>query len=347
MPTARGKFKTQRSVVDAHGISISREFVQRKGESERAVVQRANKWQVENRGKAPSPTMTLERAVQIYLEYRKADLDEGLIQPPTYRADQTDSKNLVEALGAQTIDRIDAYGIDMATKALSSTPRTAKGMREFGRKLYKWLIARHWAERNPFMDSRPVSYEPDKWQEPMTAEEFEEALAKVEQADIRTMLATLRWTGLRPKGVRELLWSELEEKDGRLFIRKQTAKRTSGKRPVFVPKVAADMIREMPRTSLFVFPSPKTGKPYAETHVAKIWRGVRPNDRGVYDLKHLRVTELAEFGLDPEKTVAAVGMKSTQSLQHYRQISASKLAMEIENVGTQVGTSKRKRKNSG
>jgi len=42
--TTRGKYKTQRSVIDAFGFSRSKEFVQRKGESKRSVDQREMKF---------------------------------------------------------------------------------------------------------------------------------------------------------------------------------------------------------------------------------------------------------------------------------------------------------------
>src|SRR5262245_32768369 len=128
MPTSRGRYKTQRSAIDINGMSQSKEFVQRVGESIRAVNQRANAWQVEMRGKAPSPDMTLRRAIEIYLEYRKADLDEGIIQAPTDNADVNDSKNLKAALGSQKIGLVNTHGVDMALKALAAKKRTAKGM---------------------------------------------------------------------------------------------------------------------------------------------------------------------------------------------------------------------------
>jgi integrase len=368
MATSRNRYKTQRSVIDANGIARSKEFVQRKDESKRSVDQRANKWQVDMRGKMPSQDMALELAVRIHLEYRKADLDEGIIGPDTYRADQTDALNLLQVFGADReqakkflkpiegeeevlslgtpkISQIDTYRIDLALRPLAKKKaRTAKGLREYGRRLYNWIVAKKWSDENPFVDSRAIAYDPEKFEEPMTPEEFDESLAKVSRQDIKTMLALLRWTALRPKGARELLWSELEERNGRLFARKQKAKRTSGTRPVFIPEPAASMIRAMPRTSLFVFPSTKTGRPYDHSFLASQWRKVRPNDRGVYDLKHLRVSELSEI-FDDTGTAVAAGMKSMQALSNYRQFSPDKIAEAIERSEQSRNTQKRKHAN--
>jgi integrase len=315
---------------------VRKEFVQRvrTKETERQVTLRADKWLRENLGKLPTMTMPLTRAIELYIEDRQDDD----IRPVSLKDDKYVSELLKSALGTVRIDALDAFGIELALKPWRSKARTAKKIRDFGRKLYKWLAKRGWVDvaRNPFQQARAVKYAPSKWQEPITPAHFAKAMEHVTRDDYRAVLLLLRWTGMRPKSARELTWPEVEERDGRMWIRKVSAKTTAGTRPVLVRKEAAEAIRALPKSSVFVFPSAKTGKPYNETTIMGAWRdaqtaaGLTP--RPLYDLKHLRVTELAEE-FDDVTVAYAVGLDSADAIRNnYRQIDGERLAKRIESL---------------
>ncbi len=333
--TSRGQFKTTRQYIGPDGLPVRKEFIQRKRESERAVVIRADKWVSENVGKLPTRTMSLARSIELYIEDRESEE----IRVVTLKDDRFVSALLSHALGVVRIDALDAYGIERALRTWREKPRTAKKVRDFGRKLYKWLAKRGWVDdsRNPFTQAKAPTYAPEKWQEPISTEHFETALAKVCAADYRAVLLLLRWTGIRPKSARELMWAEIGEKEGRMWITKQSAKRISGTRPVMVPAAAAENIRALPRTSLFVFPSPKTGKPYSDTTIMAQWRraqkaaGLTP--RELYDLKHMRVTELSRI-MNSEEVAVSVGLESSEAIRNnYFQIDRTALAQVIDDAG--------------
>lgn len=349
MPTSRGKFKTQRSVIGADGLPIEKEFVQKhpkggKLESVRSVIQRANTWAVEMRGKAPSPSMSLEAAIDLYLEYREGDYRAGEISLPTFRADKTYSKHLKTLLGSVKIGSLDAYAIDLALRELAPKKRTAKGARESGRMIYKWLIKRKWATENPFLDSKPIDYSPPQYEEPI--EDPWSVIAKVEDQTAREIYSALLCSGLRPKGIRELLLSEIVIRGDQVWIQKASAKNEAGKRPVYVTEPGASILKsklESP-TSLFAFPNPKTGQPYGQTWLCDHWRKVRPNERGPYDLKHFEVSRLVEANWTAPQIAARVGVKSAKSIEHYIQFNLNKLAERIDSSEQSRNRTKKKAK---
>ena len=331
-----GRFRTSRQYVGPDGLPVRKVFVTRKRsrETPKQVGARADSWLSENIGKLPTPTMTLERAIELYMEYRE---DDDITQV-TLQDDKYVSSIMKPVLGPARTDTLDAFAVELALKTWKDKPRTAKKVRDFGRKLYKWLAKRHWTDEshNPFSQAKAPGYAPEKWQEPLTSEHFDEALQYVTRADYRAILLLLRWTGIRPKSARELTWPEVSEKDSRMWIRKVRAKTQAGTRPIMVPKVAADAIRALNKSSVFIFPSPKTSRPYNETTIMGIWRQAQADAgldevRPLYDLKHLRVTEYAEY-LDDVETAAAVGLNSPEVIRNsYRQLSRNRLAERIEN----------------
>jgi hypothetical protein len=316
---------------------VRKEFVQRKRtkESERQVVIRADKWLAENIGRIPAPTMKLERAIELYIEARESED----IAVPTLTDDKFVSELLKSSIGEARIDTLDAFAIELALREWKDRPRTAKKVRDFGRKLYRWLAKRGWADetRNPFAMAKAPRYAPEKWEEPIDASHFDRALAHVARADFRAILLLLRWTGIRPKSARELAWPEVTvDGHGRTWIRKATAKTRAGMRPLFVPSAAADAIHALPRTSVLAFPSCRTGRPYNETAIMSAWRdaqvaaGFEP--RPLYDLKHLRVTELSGT-FDDAEIAAVVGLDSPEVIRNsYRQMSRNKLAARVESM---------------
>ena len=160
--TSRGRYKTTRKFT-VDGATYKKEFVQRQNESIRSVNQRANDWQSTNRGKRISPFRTIASVSELYMEYRQGDS----IQPVTLKDDQYAAGLLTNLLGTVDVSKVDPVGVELALRTWAHKPRTAKKIRDFGRKLFTWLNKRGWTDSNPFAQAKPVQYEPDVWQEPM------------------------------------------------------------------------------------------------------------------------------------------------------------------------------------
>lgn len=316
-----GRWQTSRSVEGREKV-----FVSRKGESLRQLTQRANRWQYESRDGDRSD-LSLARAVELFLEFRSgSDRAES-----TKKDDRFAAKVLLDLFGPVRIGSVDPVGVDLALRPLQGKPRTAQKVRAFGRMLYKWLMARSWAKSNPFQLSTPIRYEPEVWEEVMPAQAFEEALRFVPHENMRALLTLLRWTAIRPKAARELTWFEVQDDGERMYVAKARAKSRAGRRPVFVRPEAADLIRSLPRTSEFVFPSTSRRATWSETHLLSVWKSALRSagfeGRKVYDLKHLRASELLDLTHGDAGTVARIiGVSSPSVLEkNYRQFKQREL----------------------
>lgn len=323
-----GKWQTVRSVCGER-----KTFVQRKGESRRQLADRADRWAYEAKPTGGKGETKVARAVEVYLAHRKGDA----VSVATLKDDEFAGRLLAGAMGDVRIGALYAAGVDLALRKWHGKPRTAKKVRDFGRKLYNWLEAQQWTDRNPFRLSRPVPYQPETFQEPMPAEHFDAALQQVECPRLRAMFLLLRWTGMRPKSARELLWFELRENQGRLYVCKQKAKTPAGRRPMLVLDPARSAVLSLPKESEYVFPSSSGRRPdFSEKWVQTVWKkaqvdaGLAP--RPLYDLKHLRATELVEM-LDRHAAADLLGLASPQVLErHYVQIDRKKLEEKVAGV---------------
>lgn len=312
-----GRWQTVRSVAGRE-----RCFVSRKGESLRELTARADRAAYESRPGALMPDMEIARAVGLFLEARKG----APIAGSTRKDGEFAGRLLASLLGSCRVGSLDPFAVDSALASLAHKPRTAQKLRAFGRMLYRWLRKRGWTERDPFSLSSPVRYEPEVWEEPMPAEDFDLALAHVGDAGMRALLLLLRWTAMRPKAARELTWFEVRDDGQRMYVVKASAKSRAGRRPVLVRPEAADAVRALPRSSAFVFPSTSGRRAtWSETHLLAVWKGAQAKaglaPRKVYDLKHLRVTELCEAADGDAGLVARiVGVSSPSVIErHYRQ----------------------------
>lgn len=326
--TSRGRFKTTRKYT--HNTVVERrEFVQRKGESQSSVAKRADEWLAANKGRHQNPLKSLAQCIDLYLEHR-----EGADLAPKTRRDDRYAASIVKALlGSRPVEQIDATDVERALRLYKGKPRTAKKARDFGGRVLKFLKKRRLTQENPFLEADPIPYSPKRFEEPMDPADFDKAAALVD-GPVRTLLLLLRYTGIRPTAGKDLMWPEVSQ-GRRMFIRKASNKNEAGTRGMPVPEKVAALIRAIPKTSVFVFPSKRTGKPWSYSHVDKTWRSAQRKAgvevRGLYALKHLRVTELRDRLKDDVKVAAAVGISSPQVIgQSYAQIDRQKLHEDVD-----------------
>jgi len=323
-----GRFTTVRTVEGRR-----RSFYQNKGESRKSVKERADAWAYEARQGVGRPEVALSRAIALYMEHRKGD---GLSWS-TYKDDQFMARLLTREIGGVRIGKLDPIGVELALRRLAERPRTAKKFRDYGRKLYKWLAKRAWVSRNPFAEAQPVRYVPGGYEEPMGAADFERALARVAVEAMKPLYLFLRWTGVRPTSARSLTWFEVTDDGQKMYVRKASAKTPAGRRRIRVHEPARSAVLSMPKTSEYVFPSTSSRRPtWSAKYVLDVWKraqvdaGLEP--RSVYDLKHLRITELCElFDGDADAVALVVGLQSSEVVRrHYRQYDQERLDSRSE-----------------
>lgn len=310
--------------VTIGGVTTSKQFVQNKGESLRALTRRANEWQVKAREKTPGPNMTLGEAAALYNESRIGERAAATLEDDVFCA------KLLEPIAKVKMDKLDPFQVERLMNAYRDRPRTAKKIRDYGRKLYNWLAKRRWITENPFALASPARYAPAKWEEPVRAEDFDKALECVKQPSLRALLLLLRWTAMRPKSARELVWPEVQGD----WIVKQTAKTVAGTRPILLPKPARDAIEALPKAGFYVFLTNK-GTPYAESTLIKGWKdaqekaGLTP--RKLYDLKHLRITEMRSILMDDAAVARMAGLSSADVVRgNYAQFDVKELRRRLE-----------------
>lgn len=294
-----------------------RTFIQREGESRTKLVKRVEEAAHSPVGRAHG--MRLTEAIGLYLEFRRGEP----IAAPTLTDDLYAGRHLSAAVAGIRVEELNGVAVDEVLRRWDGCPRTKKKMRDFGRKLYRHLVRQGWTGKNPFRDSTPVKYRPEDDEEPMRPEDFAKAIAFI-GGSMKALLVTLRCTALRPLGVRELTWPEVEIDGEAVYIKLSRAKTPAGRRRIRVQEPAASMIRELPKESILVFPSSRGGAWSAEWLLEK-WKeaqakaGLEP--RKVYDLKKMRVTELCEaFDGDAWSVCRVIGLESSQVVErHYRQ----------------------------
>lgn len=330
-----GRFRTTRQYKAADGLFVSKAFAARKGENDQAVIDRADEWLKEERGKIPSPKMRLRRAFDLWLDYKRRQRK----AERTIEDYEETAAWICAKFGEVEVRKLTAFHVDslIFDWTAQGKLRSAKKIRDVGRNAFNYFLRNKWRERedgNPFTDTDPVGYEVEDSSEPITAADFDKALAQLESPVHRALLLALRWTGVRPVGIRTLLRSEIQERKDGLWMKKYVKSRSSNKwNPV--PRAAAEAIRSLPVTSMFVFPSPK-GNAYSESGIARIWKsaqvkaGLTP--RSIYDLRHMRATELID-------TAAAAGIDVVFVA---RQVGHSKAAITRERYHQQKEATLRK-----
>ena len=165
----------------------------------------------------------------------------------------------------------------------------------------------------------------------LTSDELKAVLDAAEQspnADLADMLRVLMGTGLRRSNVFRMKWQWIDEKRGTLTI---PASEDKGKKGMVLPlsqgvKTLLAERRKTATSSEWVFPNPKTGKPYHSCRNA--WVTVR-NRAGlptlrIHDLRHTYASMMLESGSNLIDVQQALGHASLTTTQVYTHVSPAR-----------------------
>ena len=115
------------------------------------------------------------------------------------------------------------------------------------------------------------------------------------------IIGLLLLTGCRASEIRTLLWRDY--RDGHLHLRDSK----TGPRTVWLSTPARDMLAGMPRTSRWIFPSPRADMPVSLAMIQRFWQRVRSdaglNDVRLHDARHT----YASIAIIQGETVPIVG----------------------------------------
>lgn len=114
------------------------------------------------------------------------------------------------------------------------------------------------------------------------------------------------YTGMRIGEVRRLEFSEIQYTRNRIVIRGSKAK-TRRRQDIYIDNKAIDILKKQNKRYKYVFPNPKTGKPYSAKYpskvVSKILKKLGLYYKGVggHIFRKSFITHLIEDGVDPVK----------------------------------------------
>lgn len=127
------------------------------------------------------------------------------------------------------------------------------------------------------------------------------SLRATERQRPAAIIVLLLLTGCRVGEIRTLQWRDL--RDGHLHLRDSK----TGPRTVWLSTPSRDVLNGLPKTSRWVFPSPRAGGPVSKSAVEKFWFRVRSdaklNDVRLHDLRHT----YASLAIMTGETVPVVG----------------------------------------
>jgi len=159
------------------------------------------------------------------------------------------------------------------------------------------------------------------------------AVLRIREGDRPLAVAAIRLlllTGCRRSEILTLRWSDLRE--GALFLRDGK----TGPRTVWLSRAALEVLDGTGRTSPWVFPSRKGGRPLCGEWLVKAWHGIRAEaglgDVRLHDLRHA----YASVALKSGESVVAIGRllghrsaETTLKYMHHADATAAEAAAAV------------------
>ena len=168
-----------------------------------------------------------------------------------------------------------------ACNPYSGKPTSRKTMIEYAsviKQFFKFCAANRIIDRSPLEDLLTVpAGEPSKRRDALTVEQREWILNTPHRAQTAAMI--MLYTGLRRGELTALSWSDVDLTAKTITVNKsysykakslKSTKTAAGTRIVPIPDVLADYLRELPKTSMLVFPN-KDGSYMSDTSWQKLW----------------------------------------------------------------------------
>lgn len=200
-------------------------------------------------------------------------------------------KHWTETIGHVPVERLMPAQIEAALEEYEGGPDAISARAYLRAAINK--VARKAA---PTLGNAAALAEPPEYRAKAPVKLTESGLADVLRSEpdptLRALWLVYAAVGIRPVEGRTLMWSEIEEREDGMWIRKIESKSEEGKRPVPVPKDVAQALRELPKTAMYLFHSRHTNRPFAESTVREYWikaveRAGLPPGTNLYQLRHL------------------------------------------------------------
>ncbi|MFG0317552.1 MAG: tyrosine-type recombinase/integrase [Planctomycetota bacterium JB042] len=240
----------------------------------------------------------------------------------------------VADLAEVTTASVTAYLAAMAESGRS--PKTLNRVREVLHTLFAWLVEQELLDSNPVKRVRRAP-EPAPSIRFLTLLEVDELLATLAAADplLLPVGACLVFAGLRRGELCWLRWEDVDLDRRVLLVRSKPGRwtpKTKRNRIVPISSRLAPVLEALPRSTEWVFPSPK-GAQWNGDNLGHRWRKVL-NATGrawtMLDLRHTFGTQLVMKGVSLAKVAALMGNSPEICRRHYAHVSTEDLHADVE-----------------
>jgi len=283
--------------------------------SEQNVAEEALKQYQKNEGKNPEalpPPATLAELWERYLEANASRLATETIVGLRWRF-RLFAEFVGVKLAPQTVTP------DIIRRYMAKRSRTVKrdavlsDLRHLSA-IFGFAVREGWLPENPFTRVKrgPVSR---RVFDLLTDAEVQECLSRLskpgeeedsqhqtEREQLRGLVMTALYAGLRRSELLRLQWSHLDFERGKLHVKGQT--KTYRERTVPMHRALAEVLQALPRRGEHLFPSP-TGKPWQASNLDKLRRHYTVP--GWHAFRHLFCTRLLQSGADLETVRVLAG----------------------------------------
>lgn len=253
---------------------------------------------------SPKPGATLNDCCRIYLKRMDDLVSKGARSRKTVTTYRHDFENHIEkTIGHLRIGELKARHVEKCLSEIEGRREGQSGdkakvnVRAFLRAVInKVAIKDGLVTVNAAELSDHPGYERGE-REALTFDNFARVLATETDPIMKGYWILLAETGLRPVEARRLQWTEIYEKEDGSWVRLRASKTKEGKRPRPLSKACIDALPP-DNGSLYVFASPKTGKPFNERTLLDRWTNIQTKaecDRVTepYALRHFYGSQMA------------------------------------------------------
>ena len=259
---------------------------------------------------------SIESILPEYMEWHKL-----------HRADRTykdllySLKNIMAVFGGLPIARITPGDIMKFKQMRPTHPRATNKDLLYLSSIISWMAKNDYANPLPFkMEMMPYTKPIPR---PPVASDVEKFLAEVNESDKKAMCILMFEAGTRWDEVAKLRWENVDLARGVA----QVMGKGSKWRTVWLPQRVVEIISPMPKREGWVFPSPKSGKPYTslKTLFKAACRRAGIKEFHPHGLRHAAATDMLETTGDLRLVQKMLGHADITTTTIYTKIDMERL----------------------
>ncbi len=289
-------------------------------------------------GGDPAAAKAERRAVPLYAELAAQHMAEAELHQRSYSTTEAYMRNhIVPRWGKTRLTDIDGRAVAQWL-AVKRSEGLAAGTVEKIRAIMSrsFELGRRWGiqgcDRNPCRDvpRKPLNNARELYVTAGEATRLIEAAGASRNKQLAAIVRLLLLTGMRVSELLSARWENVDLDRRTLYL---PTSKTGRSRYVPLAGAALEVIGELPRKGLFLFPNPRNPSKHLTT-VKHGWQAAREAaglpDLRIHDLRHSAASFMVNSGVDLFAVGKVLGHASVQSTQRYSHLSNSTLLAAVE-----------------